>query len=113
MVHFQTKNLNLSKFWTVLQWNIFRAILSILQPNGIFYGHLVHFAVIRYIFPRFGMLYREKSGNPAPAAGSKLQVERVGPEVGGFAAVGPPEEEDQVGADGHEVQPQRSRNPGL
>jgi hypothetical protein len=35
------------------------AVLSILQPNGIFYGHW-------YIFPRFGILYRLKSGNPAP-----------------------------------------------
>jgi hypothetical protein len=30
----------------------------------IFYGHLVHFVAIWYILPRFGMLYREKSGNP-------------------------------------------------
>jgi hypothetical protein len=43
---------------------IFRAILSILGPNGILYGHLVHTVVIGYNFPRFGMLYREKSGNP-------------------------------------------------
>jgi hypothetical protein len=38
--------------------------LHILRPKGIFYGRLVHFKVIWYIFPRFGMLYREKSGNP-------------------------------------------------
>jgi hypothetical protein len=41
---------------------IFRAILSILRSNGIFY---VHFVAIGYVFSRFGMLYREKSGNPA------------------------------------------------
>jgi hypothetical protein len=41
------------------------AILSIyIQPNGKFYGHLVHFVVIWYIFIRIGILYREKSGNP-------------------------------------------------
>jgi hypothetical protein len=28
------------------------------------YGHLVYFTAIWCIFPRFGMLYREKSGNP-------------------------------------------------
>jgi hypothetical protein len=28
------------------------------------YGHLVYFVVIWYIFPRFGMLCQEKSGNP-------------------------------------------------
>jgi hypothetical protein len=46
--------------------------------NGIFYVHLEYYAaiwyilwpfgdvlVIWYIFPRFGILYQEKSGNPA------------------------------------------------
>jgi hypothetical protein len=39
--------------------------------SGIFYGHLVYFKDISYIlwlfgifFPRFGMLYQYKSGNP-------------------------------------------------
>jgi hypothetical protein len=31
---------------------------------GIFYGNLGIFVVIWYIFPRFGTLYQEKSGNP-------------------------------------------------
>jgi hypothetical protein len=35
----------------------FVAIRYILLPFGIFVGYLVH-------FPRFGMLYKEKSGNP-------------------------------------------------
>jgi hypothetical protein len=35
-----------------------------LESNGIFYGRLVHFVVIWYIFSRFGMLHRAKSGNP-------------------------------------------------
>jgi hypothetical protein len=30
----------------------------------IFYGHLVLFVVIGYIFSRFGILYQEQSGNP-------------------------------------------------
>jgi hypothetical protein len=38
--------------------------LVYLQPLEIFYGHLVYFVVIWYIFPRFGILYQEKSGNP-------------------------------------------------
>jgi hypothetical protein len=42
----------------------YTAILTIIQPNGIFYGHLVHFVVIWYILIRFGTLYREKTGNP-------------------------------------------------
>jgi hypothetical protein len=38
---------------------IFMVILFILRQNGIFCGHLVHFVVIWYIFPRFGVLYPE------------------------------------------------------
>jgi hypothetical protein len=54
MVCFQTKNPNLGKFWRVLQWKIlvyFMTIWSILRPLKIFYGHLVHFLLIWYIFP--------------------------------------------------------------
>jgi hypothetical protein len=46
-----------------------------MEDVGTFYGHLVYFTVIWYnicghllyflvIFPRFGMFYQEKSGNP-------------------------------------------------
>jgi hypothetical protein len=67
MVCFQTNNPNLGKFWRGLDWKVLiycLTIWSILRPLEIFYGHLVYFVVIRYIFPRFGMLYQEKSGNP-------------------------------------------------
>jgi hypothetical protein len=37
---------------------------SILWQLEIFYGHLVYFVVIWYIFPRLGILYLEKSGIP-------------------------------------------------
>jgi hypothetical protein len=50
----------------------FMAIWTILGPFGLFYGHLVYFEGIWYILwlfgifsPVFGMLYQEKSGNPA------------------------------------------------
>jgi hypothetical protein len=36
----------------------------VLLPFGLFYAHLVYFMVIWYISPHFGMLHREKSGNP-------------------------------------------------
>jgi hypothetical protein len=43
-----------------------------ISPFGLFYGYLVYFVAIRYIFiviwyifSCFGMLYRVKSGNPA------------------------------------------------
>jgi hypothetical protein len=68
MVCFQTKNLNLGKFWRALDWNMFKyflAILNILWRFGIFYDHLVRFVVIWYIFSGFGIMYQEKSGNPA------------------------------------------------
>jgi hypothetical protein len=54
-------------FWRVLQWKIsayFMTIWSILLPLEILNGHLVHFVVIWYIFPRFGTFYQEISGNP-------------------------------------------------
>jgi hypothetical protein len=45
--------------------------IGILLLFGIFYGCLVYFMVVWYIlwsfwhiFPPFGMLYQEKSGNP-------------------------------------------------
>jgi hypothetical protein len=57
----------LGKFWKVLQWTTLVFLwkfLPNLSPIGIFYGHLVHSVVFWYIFSRFGMLRREKSGNP-------------------------------------------------
>jgi hypothetical protein len=35
-----------------------------LWPFGIYYGHLVIFVLIWFIFPCFGILCKEKSGNP-------------------------------------------------
>jgi hypothetical protein len=68
MVCFRTKNPNLGKFWWFWQKKIlvyFISTWSILQPWEIFYGLLIYFVVIWHIFPRFGMLYQGKSGNPA------------------------------------------------
>jgi hypothetical protein len=68
MVCFLTKNTNLGNFWKVLLWKIsanFMTIWSILRPLEKFFGHLVYIVVIWYIFPRFGILDQEKSGNPA------------------------------------------------
>jgi hypothetical protein len=70
MVYFPTKNPNLGKFWKVLQWTM----MVFLGPFCLFYGQMVYllsgqlvctfYAHLIY-FSRFGMLYREKSGNPA------------------------------------------------
>jgi hypothetical protein len=44
--------------------------LYIIRPFGIYYGHLVYLMEIYgklvgiWIFPRFGLLCQEKSGNP-------------------------------------------------
>jgi hypothetical protein len=43
------------------------AVRYSLWPVGKFYGHLVHYVVIWYIFSGFGIEYRDKSGNPDPA----------------------------------------------
>jgi hypothetical protein len=40
-------------------------VWSILEPLDIFYGHLEYFSGYLVYFPHFGILYREKSGNPA------------------------------------------------
>jgi hypothetical protein len=75
---FSNQNLpDLSKFLECLARDdvgIFLAILSTLRPNGIFFGHLVHFVVIWYTFPVLVcFLYREKSGNPALRRGRVCQ----------------------------------------
>jgi hypothetical protein len=79
MVHFQTKNPYLGKFWRALQWQMlvyFVAIWSILLPFGnvcrhlvyfwpfgIFlviwyiFGHLVYFVAIWYILWSFGLFF--------------------------------------------------------
>jgi hypothetical protein len=62
---FEPKNLNLGKFWRASELKMlvyFMAICNILQPFGWPFGNVV---VIWYIFPRFGILCQEKSGNPA------------------------------------------------
>jgi hypothetical protein len=67
MVCFQTKNPNLGNVWGVLQWKILvylMTIWSILKPLEIFYDRLVYFVVIWYVSPHFGILHREKPGNP-------------------------------------------------
>jgi hypothetical protein len=68
MVQFHTQNPNFGKileglgmenvciFYGHLEY--FMTILFILWSFGIFCGNLVHFS-------RFGMLYQDKSGNPA------------------------------------------------
>jgi hypothetical protein len=61
MAYFQTKNLDLGKFWR--QWKMFvyyKSIWSILRLFGIVWDHLVYFIVIWYNFPRFGMLYLQR-----------------------------------------------------
>jgi hypothetical protein len=50
-------------------------VTLIVQPNGLFYGHLVHFVVIWYILIHFGILYREKSGNPEFFWGAETGVD--------------------------------------
>jgi hypothetical protein len=57
------------RFWYIFgHVAYFTANLCILWSFGIFCGRLVYFVVVWYIFPRFGLLYQEKSGNPDPSA---------------------------------------------
>jgi hypothetical protein len=41
---------------------------------GIFYRHLGYFIIIWYIFSGFGIMYVEKSGNPAHEVNAKNQI---------------------------------------
>jgi hypothetical protein len=71
MAYFQTKSPRYL-IWVNFGWSRngsywYMAIWPLLLPFGIFCGHLVYFIVIWYICSkcsRFGMLYREKFGNP-------------------------------------------------
>jgi hypothetical protein len=54
MVCFRTKNPNLGKFRTALDWKMFINFMStwnIYWRFGILYDHLVHFEFIWHIFP--------------------------------------------------------------
>jgi hypothetical protein len=86
MVRFQTKNPNLGNFWRALEWKMpiyFLVVWNILRSFGVFYGHLENVVVIWYIFPHFGILCQEKSGNPVLNGRS---VKKMGPES--FAPLG-------------------------
>jgi hypothetical protein len=50
--------------WSIGICTYFMVHWYTLWSFGILYGPLVHFVAICYIFPRLGMLYQEKSGNP-------------------------------------------------
>jgi hypothetical protein len=72
MVCFRAKNHNLGKFWRALDWKkfiYFMTIWNILWPFSTFCIRLVHFS-------GFGIVYREKSGNPG------WQTSRKYPQVG-------------------------------
>jgi hypothetical protein len=67
MAYFQNKNPNLGRLWRVLEWKMlvyFISIWSILRPFSIFFVLFGKFYNHLDIFPRFGVLYQEKSGNP-------------------------------------------------
>jgi hypothetical protein len=57
----------------------------ILWPFGLFYCHLVYIVsiwymylmVIWYIFPRFGMLYQDKSGNPEATSDKGVEKSNI------------------------------------
>jgi hypothetical protein len=61
MVYFNTKNINLGIFWRDLMWKI---LVNFCGLFGIFYGHLVMLWSFGKFFPRYGILYEQKSGNP-------------------------------------------------
>jgi hypothetical protein len=73
-----------SQFWNVLQWKVlvnFNDISSLL-PFGIFYGPLTYLHSGHFgIFFRFGMLYQDKSGNPARVSSVLLEFWKINKKV--------------------------------
>jgi hypothetical protein len=69
MIYFPTKIPILVKFGGSFNGKCW----SILWPFGLFYSHLVYCMAIWYIFFRFGVLYQEKSGNPASEGRRELE----------------------------------------
>jgi hypothetical protein len=72
MIYFQTKNPNFDHFWRVLDWKMLIHIMAIwnniLWTFGIFDDHLEHLVFPWYICSGFGIMYKEKSGNPGVAS---------------------------------------------
>jgi hypothetical protein len=67
MAHFQTKNHDLGKFWRNLAMegaSILYVHFAYFMTIWYFCGNLVFVRLFGISFPRFGMLYQEKSGNP-------------------------------------------------
>jgi hypothetical protein len=62
MDYFQTRNPNLGKFWRFLQWK-----MMVYWAMSVYFPAIWYIPIMDtwYIFTRFGMLYQEKSGNPA------------------------------------------------
>jgi hypothetical protein len=66
MVYFHTKNPTLGKFLKVLQWKTLVHFMDIwsMYFTAIWYILWLSWSFGTNIFPRLGMLYREKSDNP-------------------------------------------------
>jgi hypothetical protein len=75
MVCFQTENPNLGKFFRASDWKMliyFMAIWNTLRIFGTFCDHSVLVVLIWYIFPYFGIMHQEKSGNPGSIAADNV-----------------------------------------
>jgi hypothetical protein len=88
MAFFQTKNLDLDKFWRVLQWKMpvyYTAIWFILRLFGIVCGHLAHFMVIWYFFS-FWYAAPSKIWQPCSVAEKKQKTTNKGRPSPNFAS---------------------------
>jgi hypothetical protein len=56
-------------------------IWNILRTFGIFPDNLVHYVLIWYTFPHFGIMDEEQSGNPDPRASPSSFVGEIGSEM--------------------------------
>jgi hypothetical protein len=76
---FKPKNPNLGKIWRVLQWKMsvyFMSICFIIQPFGNFYGNLVYFMAVWYIFSVL-VLCSKKHLATLPESGEKEKKKKM------------------------------------
>jgi hypothetical protein len=70
MVYFQTENSNLDIFWKALESKFLIYFMALGIFMVIWYKLWLFWYILWYLihFPRFGMLYQKKSGNPVVIA---------------------------------------------
>jgi hypothetical protein len=76
-MYIQTKNTNFGKFLRALVWKRLVNSVAILTTIWCVFWPFGNLVAIGYIFPRFGILDQDKSGNPAAQSEQKVFVTKI------------------------------------